>query len=279
MEPFTVAIISAVVFGTVVALSAFIRQLLISRDKKLNDEAIRRALNEEMLQMEQMRDQMTGKKRFDAHYDLLGSNKDAIAYLDNQIEEILLKKFNLIERYSQIADRESCKIFQEGLKLESKAYCSTLKNEMDSEIAFYNQEIDALQKRRASLWDAHAQLQERLLAQEADRNKKLDAIYQRHTGVLEKVFLRSIENNEEVVRETLKSGDNTFKMMIMAPINFLRQIFSLSNNISPEHMKNELEARKKVADIEREINGPDDNEEEFDSELESEDERSLELSV
>lgn len=260
MEPFTVAIIGAVIFGSVVALSAFIRQLIISRDKKLNDKAIQRALKEEMLQMEQMRHQMSGTKRFDAHYDLLGSNKDAIAYLDNKIEEILQKKFSLIDRYSQVANKESCKIFQEGFNLERKAYCTRLKDEMDSEVNFYNNEIVELQKRRASLWDTHAQLQERLIEQEAGRNKQLDDIYLKHTGVLEKIFLRSIENNEEMAKETLRSGENTFKMMVMAPINFLKQLFKPSDNIFSEQMQNEIKSRKKVAESELEINGLDDSE-------------------
>ena len=44
MEPVTIAIIGAVVFGVVVAVSAFVRQLILSRDKNLNDKAQNKAL-------------------------------------------------------------------------------------------------------------------------------------------------------------------------------------------------------------------------------------------
>lgn len=42
MEPITIAIICATVFGVVSGLAAFIRQLILSRDKKLNDKAQKR---------------------------------------------------------------------------------------------------------------------------------------------------------------------------------------------------------------------------------------------
>ncbi|CZR30312.1 Uncharacterised protein [Legionella pneumophila] len=65
MEPVTIALICAASFGAVVALSAFIRQLLLSRDKNLNDEAQRKAINQEAGELEKMREQMQSNKRFD----------------------------------------------------------------------------------------------------------------------------------------------------------------------------------------------------------------------
>jgi len=47
MEPVTIALICSAAFGAVVALSVFIRQLILSRDKNLNDKAQRRALTQE----------------------------------------------------------------------------------------------------------------------------------------------------------------------------------------------------------------------------------------
>ena len=84
MEPVTIALICSAAFGVVVALSVFIRQLILSRDKNLNDKAQRRALTQEANELEKMREQMQSNKRFDSHYRVLGSNKDAIVYLDNK---------------------------------------------------------------------------------------------------------------------------------------------------------------------------------------------------
>lgn len=92
MEPVSIALICAAVLGTVVVLAAFIRQILLSRDKQLNDTAQSRALSQEVKELEKMRTQMQSEKRFDSHYQVLGANKDAIKYIDTKIEEILIKK-------------------------------------------------------------------------------------------------------------------------------------------------------------------------------------------
>lgn len=114
MEPVTIALICAASFGAVVALSAFIRQLLLSRDKNLNDEAQRKAINQEAGELEKMREQMQSNKRFDSHYKVLGANKDAIIYLDNKIEDVLRKKAQLVDRYAQVSLKESGAIVEGG---------------------------------------------------------------------------------------------------------------------------------------------------------------------
>lgn len=186
MEPVTIAIICVTAFGVVAVLAAFIRQLLLSRDKNLNDQAQQIALAQEVKELENLRNQMANNKRFDSHYQVLGSNKEAIQYLDQKIEDILKKKTDLIERYSQIAVKESTAIIGGEQSAERKATCDKLKQEIDNELEFYNNELEQLQKRRDSLWDTHSELKEYLLEQERKRNKHLDAIYQRHSGLLEK---------------------------------------------------------------------------------------------
>lgn len=120
MEPVTIALICAASFGAVVALSAFIRQLLLSRDKNLNDEAQRKAINQEAGELEKMREQMQSNKRFDSHYKVLGANKDAIIYLDNKIEDILRKKAHLVERYAQVSLKESGAIVEGGIRQKER---------------------------------------------------------------------------------------------------------------------------------------------------------------
>ena len=82
MEPLTMAIIATATFGAVTALTVFVRQLLLSRDKSLNDKAHRRVLSQETRELEKIRSEMASSKRFDSHYQVLGANKDATQYLD-----------------------------------------------------------------------------------------------------------------------------------------------------------------------------------------------------
>lgn len=96
MEPVSIALICTAALGAVVILAAFIRQILLSRDKQLNDMAQSRALTQEVMELEQIRTQMQNEKRFDSHYQVLGANKEAIRYIDNKIEEILNKKQSLL---------------------------------------------------------------------------------------------------------------------------------------------------------------------------------------
>lgn len=259
MEPVTIAIICAAVFGVVGILAAFIRQLLVSRDKNLNDEAQLRALAQEAEELNKLRQQMASKKRFDSHYQALGSNKEAIQYLDQKIEEILKKKEALIHRYGEVAIKESETIICGEQAPGRKEACDKLKREIDKEIEFYDNELALLQKRRAALWDSHAELQDYLLDQEGRRNRHLDTIYHRHTGLLEKIYLRHNYNSEHVARDSLKSTTSTFKAALKLPFEFLLGFFRISNGIDPEQAKKETQRREDVADVETDINDKDEN--------------------
>ncbi|CEK11074.1 gluzincin family metallopeptidase [Legionella hackeliae] len=259
MEPVTIAIICATAFGVVAVLSAFIRQLLLSRDKNLNDQAQQIALAQEIKELENLRTQMASNKRFDSHYQVLGSNKEAIQYLDQKIEDILKKKTDLIERYAQIAVKESTAIVGGEQSAERKATCDKLKREIDNELEFYNSELEQLQKRRDSLWDTHSELKDYLLDQEKQRNQNLDDIYQRHTGLLEKIYLRHNKNSETVAVKSIDAGTETFKALIMAPINLLMQYFKPSSNVNDEQAKDEINSRGDVSEAEDDINGKDED--------------------
>lgn len=254
MEPVTIALICAAAFGAVVAISVFVRQLLLSRDKNLNDEAQRKAISQEAGELEKMRDQMQGNKRFDSHYKVLGANKDAIVYLDTKIEDILRKKTVLIDRYAQVSLKESGAIVDGESTAERKTACDRLKKEIDEEIKFYDSELEHLQKRRASLWDTHGDLQEYLLGQEKSRNESLDYIYKQHSGLLEKIYIRHTDNSEHIAKQTIEAGTSSFKAMILAPIQFLLQYFNISTGISFDQSKIEKAARDDVDKVESDIN-------------------------
>ncbi|WP_078061535.1 hypothetical protein [Legionella saoudiensis] len=261
MDPMVIGLICAAVFGTVMIASAFIRQLLLSRDKKLNDEAQSRALAQEASELEKIRMQMQSEKRFNAHYQMLGDNKDAIKYIDNQIEELLNKKTQLIERYAQATIKESGVIISSGeVSPERKAICDKLRDEIDKKIAFYDNELQLLQKRRAILWDTHTDFERYLLNQEKMSNVNLDNIYKQHSALLEKVYLRHIDDTEVVAVKVIDAGTVSFKDMLMAPIQFLMQIFGAGTalpSIAVVQTRVEHSARQEVERAENEINTPE----------------------
>ncbi|WP_454785171.1 hypothetical protein [Legionella sp. WA2024007413] len=256
MEPVSIALICAAVLGTVVVLAAFVRQILLSRDKQLNDTAQSRALSQEVKELEKMRTQMQSEKRFDSHYQVLGSNKDAIKYIDTKVEEILNKKTELVERYAQAIIKESGSIVSGEISSERKIACDRLREEIDREIAFYDTELKQLQDRRGLLWDAHTDFQKYLLNQEKARNDSLDNVYQQHSALLEKVYLRHIDNTEIVAVKSIEASSMTFKDMIMIPIQFLMQYFGVSAGISLIQTRVEHVARIEVDKIQKEINNP-----------------------
>lgn len=276
MEPMIIAIICAASFGAVVAIAVFIHQLLLSRDKNLNDEAQRQALAIEAKELEKMREEMQDNKRFDSHHQVLGSNKDAIIYLDTKIEDILQKKMALVNRHAEIALQESEAIVGGEISPKRKATCDRLRQEIDAEIAFYNNELKQMQEKRGSLWDTHGELQDYLVNQEKLRNEHLDALYTKHSAMLEKVYLRHIENSEEIGKKAIEAGASSFKEIVMAPIRFLSQVFNPSSGISSDQADNERAARDEVDAAQDDINeaegsGDDASEEDNnDSDLESE---------
>lgn len=259
MEPLIIALICAAAFGTVVAISAFVRQLLLSRDKHLNDEAQRKALAQEAVELQIMREQMQSNKRFDSHYKVMGANKEAIFYLDTKIEDILKKKAILVDRYSQITLNESDSIIKGEISLERKLACDRLKQEIDEEMQFYDKELNQLQQRRTSLWETHKELENYLLLQEKARNESLDMIYKKHTGLLEKIYIRHAESSEHLAKQSIDAGTTSFKTMILAPIQFLLQYFNLSTGISITQAQIEKAARDNVNDVEKEVNDADKN--------------------
>ena len=224
MDPISIALICAASFGAVVAL----------------------------------RKQMLNSQRFDSHYKVLGANKDAIIYLDTKIEDILHKKTQLVERYAQVSIKESGAIVGGAVSPSRKNACDRLKKEIDEEIKFYHSELKQLQQRRKSLWDTHTDLQEYLLGQEKARNENLDFVYKQHSGLLEKIYIRHIEDSEQVAKKSIDAGTSAFKAMVWGPIHFLLQYFNISTGIAIDRSQIENDARDDVEQAENDTNGQSD---------------------
>ena len=254
MEPVTVAIICATVFGAVVALSAFIRQLILSRNKSMNDKAQNKAVAIEAKQLANMRKELEKSERFNSHYQMLGNNREAIRHIDDKIEQILDKKTQLIDRYSSMAMKNSHAIIDGECDKDVKADCDKLKMEMDKQLQLFDEQLKVLQQRRAKLWDSNDDLQHYLIEQESKRNEKLDYLYQRHSGILEKLYVHHNDNSLNVTKQTLSEGSNAFKMIILAPLRFLMGFFGLSKGIDLDKAQEEADLRDEVSNAEDEIN-------------------------
>tara|TARA_Y100000588_G_C14235714_1_gene917209 strand:- start:483 stop:1361 length:879 start_codon:yes stop_codon:yes gene_type:complete len=256
MEPVSIAIIATTVFGVTASIAVFVRHLLLSRDQRLNEKAQERALEKEALILEKMREKMEGMQRFNAHYSVLKSNKDEIQYLDQKIDGFLEKKFALVKRYSELAVKESSKLIKGDGDEERKEGMSRLRDEIDLEINFYDDQIKNLQSRRAEIWDSHHELQTYLVEQEQTRNKSLDELYHNHTGMLEKIYLRNIDKNEKMAVKAIDSGTSTMSL-ILQPLKMLLEFLQVLPNISKERAKKEISWREQVGEIEDDINQAD----------------------
>lgn len=253
MEPVTLAIVGTITFGVITALSVFVRQLFLSRDKQLNDKAHKRALAQEAKALEKIRHEMQSNKRFDSHYQVLGDNKDAIQYIDQKIESILNKKFELIERYSKISLKESSEVIDGTQAPGHKSVCDLLRQEMDSEMQFYEDELKQLQEQRTRLWDSHAEMQDYLLEQEKNRNLKLAQVYHRHSSMLEKIYQRHHQSADVVTNKTLEAGTQSFNLLTSS-FHFLLQFFGLSSGLSAKKVQDEILFRNKISEIEQTLN-------------------------
>ena len=168
-------------------------------------------------------------------------------------QEILKKKMALIQRYAQLTVKESNAAIGGDLSTDRKDVVDLLRAEIDREIQFYNTELEQLQKRRSSIWDAHQDLESYLIAQEKSRNEKLDNLYQSHTSLLEKIYLRHNENEEHIAVQTIDAGSKAFDML-SAPWKLLTEFFKSSSGLSPDKAKEEAEEREKIQKEEAEIN-------------------------
>lgn len=271
MEVMAIGLICAAVFGGVVALSAFIRHLLLSRDKQLNDDAQQRALTQEAEELKNLRQEMQNRKRMTAHYQLLTENKHAIQHLDDKIEELTQKKAELIARWADITIEASRKMITHGSNIEQKHKCDEVKQGIDNTLKNYDQEISQLQNRREALLNTHKEIGMYLLEQEKMANENLDSLYEKHSLMLEKMFIRHNENSEHVATKSIDADTNTFAMIIKAPIQFLLTYFKLGKGFSLEKLKEELKSREEVADAEDEINGTEDSPEDWEDEYDEDD--------
>lgn len=250
-----IAVLAAVGFGVVSIISAFIRHLLMSRDKKLNEEALKGVVNQEKQDMEEMREEMLSYKRFKNHYALLGDNKEAIHEIDTNIENLIQKKLKLIHEYSIKSIDHSNDIISREVKMSfSDDPILLLKKDVDLQIEYFDSEIKALQERRSTLWNIDHEYQNLLMKEENKRNENLDKMYDNHSKLIGKVYLKHIDYVDEYAKENVRSSTKTFLDSFLAPFRFLAAFYNGKVDHAESRSDQEQDKRGDVSDVEDDIN-------------------------
>lgn len=221
----------------------------------MNKKAHKRAFVREMAELEKAHMQMVDYKPFASHYKLPLENKETIAYLDGEINAVLQKKRQYIERYVLVVVKESMQMLEGEISFESKQACDLIKQALDLKIADAELEMKQLQARRLSLWKSNPQLQVFLKEQEQAHNEALDTIYKRYAAVLDKLFLRHIMSGEivhydEEVAYLMQYFKPTLHMNVKKleqEKRFRKEILNLEKNLVEEDSMEELSGLEKNA--------------------------------
>jgi hypothetical protein len=250
MNPLIIVLICTASFGVVATIAGFVRQIILSRDKKLNDEAQTKALQQQADEFKQMREQLISNRRFPNYEKVLGANKERVLYLEQKMDDIFQKKSELLKTYNELLVSESGGVARGSIFNESN---ERIKAEIDKKIAFYDEDFKLLQQERASELKNHTTLNDYLLKNEAEVEAGMRDIWKQHASLMAKNRLRSIENTEHVAIETINAGTHSFQSMLMAPINFLIQYFSPSSGASLAQVVLENATRYKIALLQNEM--------------------------
>lgn len=255
MEPYTLLLLCTFALTIVAGIGAFIWQLMLSRDQQLNEQAHLKALSKESELLEEVRNQSESKESFKAHYKTLKKNKTSIKYIDEKIDEILKKKFDLVQRYSEMAMDESASVIKGVGSPQKNQDLSVLKKEIDQELEFYESELKTHQARRETLWDTRTEIQTHLVHEETARNEKIDELYEKHTVLLEKIYLGHMTSSEEVNKASIQAGTSSLKDCFSAPIEFFAQFWDPQKKaVRLKNATDELHARINVHKAEEDIN-------------------------
>ncbi|MCH9756014.1 MAG: hypothetical protein K0U37_02320 [Gammaproteobacteria bacterium] len=236
-------------------IGAILWQTLLSRDKELNQKAHLRALKKEAKDLKKLRKQQENYSGFQAHYDILGENKEAIQRIDNKIDTLFEKKLQLIKSYEEMVQQESSSIIKSLNPFSDKKKPSVLCKNFQEKFQLYEAELASLQAHRATLWGVRTDFQKHLLEEENSRNKRLDDLYHRHTVLLEKVYLGHIKSTEEIDKASIEAGTKSFKYSVFYPFQFLTSFFGAQKK--SDILKNttgETRSREMVRQTEGNIN-------------------------
>jgi hypothetical protein len=257
MEVSTIAIVCAPAFGVVAMLSTFIGQVLLSRDKALNEKAQKKALNQELFGLEKLRKEIGGLKGLDADSEDSGVKGD-VQELDANIKAIFKKKSALVERYAEMVAKESNAVICKEQSLENQEMCKRFKNEIDKELSFYQQELQQLQMQRDAEGNVHSPLRHNRLEQEKQVLSHLQVVYERHVGLLEKVYLRHDHIEADTAAKFLETRVIRFNPLTWGSVTALKQCFKASKEVDKFGVRNESMRRQEIADAQDWLNNLDD---------------------
>lgn len=224
MAPLTLALLCTAALGVLLIIAAFIRQMILNREKRKNDEAQIKSLEFEIGRLDELRKEMKQNPR-DAYQNIHESHNKEIKQLDDEIRQIYLKKEKLLEEEIKLMEQDANNLHPEGSQDCKERF--KLKRELSKDkLASYDEEIKLLKERREKLLGANIDHEREVLKQEDTHMQKLDDLYHQHSDVMKEVYLRHIGNSENIALETLKAGTSTFFDALKTPLQMLVQLFT-----------------------------------------------------
>ena len=255
MDTYLFILLCTLSIAIIGGIGAFLLQLLLSRDKQLHQSAHLKALEKESEILEKLRAQQENSQHFSAHYKILTKNKKAIQSIDRKIDALFDKKLQMIHSYGEMVHQSATSMIKEFNPFSQKKKSASLKEHFAKSFQLYEAELEALQKRRASLWDIRADFQKNLLDEEKARNKKLDDLYSRHTDLFEKVYLSQIKSAEMIDKASIDAGKQAFEYSILSPVRLFEFFFSGAKRADLlKQTTEEMLAREVIRETEGQIN-------------------------
>ncbi|MDF1646928.1 MAG: hypothetical protein P1U61_08135 [Legionellaceae bacterium] len=255
MDIYILILICTLGVAAIGGIGALLWQLVLSRDKRLNQKAHLKALEKESEALNHLREQQESSQRFQAHHEILDKNKESIEALDKKIDALFERKISMIKSYGEMVQQESASMIQNFNLFASTKMPSALCDNFHKTFEAYETELATLQEQRANLWTTQTDFQKHLIEEERIRNEKLDDLYYRHTALLEKIYLSQAKNIEEIDKASIEAGTESLKYSIFYPFQFLTSFFGAQEkpNLLKKTMS-EMLLREKIRAVENEIN-------------------------
>lgn len=236
MEIFLIGLICTAVFGVILSIAAFIRQLMLSRDKQLNDLALNKAFDLAAEKLGEMRQQ---RENFNTKFPL--------DFCVKQIEDISTDiKYYIAVKEALVSKFKDCNKNNNSGQLNVNAL--TL-SDQDAALEKVETIILELIKSKHKWGEAYYEMQK----EKTTNDRETNALFSQHTIILEKTISNNNENSEKITKELIDAGKESFQNYITLPFQAFINYFRLTKDSSPEQFEKEKTSRQKVVTTEKEL--------------------------
>lgn len=256
MDIYLLILLCSVSIAIIGGIGAFIWQLILSRDKQLNETAQLSALEKEGSALESIREQVANTRRYDAHYQVLRDNHKAIRYIDKKIDAIIKQKAEYLKQYGAMVQEETAVIAQHPGWVDRIQQIDGFRTGVNVQIRQLDQELQLLQRRRSELWGESHELQTELIQEETHKNQTLDGLYSQHTDLLEKFYLGHASRVDTANQASIDAGTNALRYSLFAPVEAISRLWGGGQVrvTDPERIPHEIMSRQAVREVQNGIN-------------------------